>query len=78
MYDEVKPGASDPGDPDLFNFDLGDSSAPHYPLRIRWSSRFQEFDPLQIVNGLFGEDEIRASYGEFLDGITQLIEGIEP
>lgn len=78
LYDEVKAGTQELDDPDLFNFDISDSSAPHYPLRIRWSSRFQEFDPLQIPNGLFRDDEIRASYGEFLDGVVQLIEDIEP
>ena len=75
LYDEVTPGGGE--DPDLFNFDMENNAAPHYPLRIRWNSRFQEFDPLQIPKGLFGEDEIRAAYGEFVDGVIQLIEGAE-
>ena len=78
LYDEVTAGRAVPDDRDLFNFDMDDSSAPHYPLRIRWSSRFQEFDPLQIPNGLFNEDEIRAAYGEFLDGVTQFVDGAQP
>jgi hypothetical protein len=78
LYDEVKPGEAGSGDRDLFSFDLDDSSAPHYPLRIRWSTRLQEFDPLQIPKGLFTEDEIRASYGEFLDGAMQLVEDAQP
>lgn len=74
LYDEVEAGGTIPEDGGLFNFDMDDSSAPHYPLRIRWSSRLQEFDPLQIPKGLFGEDEIRAAYGEFLDGAMQLLD----
>jgi hypothetical protein len=68
LYDEIKavgPFTSE----ELFNFDVDDTSAPHHPLRIKWSGRFQEFDPLQIPKGLFGDDEIRAAYGEFLDGV---------
>ena len=75
LYDEVIPQERNQ---DLFNFDIEDSSAPHFPFRIRWSSRFQEFDPLQIPMGLFGEDEIKAAYGEFLDGVMQLLEEASP
>lgn len=71
LYDKVSPGDNDP---DLFNFDIEDTSAPHYPLRIRWNNRFQEFDPLQIAKGLFNEDELRATYGEFLDGVMEQLE----
>jgi hypothetical protein len=74
LYDEVDPGGPIPDDQGLFNFDVDDTSAPHYPQRIRWSGRLQEFDPLQMPKGLFGEDEIRAAYGEFLDGVMQLLE----
>lgn len=77
LYDEVKAGGAVPDDRDLFNFDIDDIAAPHYPLRIRWSSRLQEFDPLQIPTGLFGEDEIRAAYGEFLDGVMQALDGAQ-
>ena len=73
LYDEVTAGRSVPDEGDLFNFDIDDTAAPHYPLRIRWSTRFQEFDPLEIPKGFFTEDEIRAAYGEFLDGVTQLL-----
>ena len=72
LYDKVSPGDNDL---ELFNFGMEDTSAPHFPLRIRWNNRFQEFDPLQISNGLFNDDEIRASYGEFLDGAMEELEG---
>jgi hypothetical protein len=74
LYDELTPGASEIAEEDLFTFDMENSAAPHYPLRIKWSSRFQEFDPLQIPKGLFGDDDIRAAYGEFLDAVLQLVE----
>jgi cellulose biosynthesis protein BcsQ len=74
LYDEVAPGVTELEDTELFNFDMENSSAPHYPLRIKWNSRFQEFDPLQIPQGLFSEDDIRGAYGEFVDGVIQLVE----
>ena len=77
LYDEVAPGPTELADADLFNFDMENSSAPHYPFRIKWNSRFQEFDPLQIPQGLFSEDDIRGAYGEFVDGVLQLVEGAE-
>jgi hypothetical protein len=76
LYDEVAPGDKNLEEI-LFNFTMEDTSAPHYPLRVKWDSRFQEFDPLQIPKGLFSEDEIRASFGEFLDGAEQLISEAE-
>jgi hypothetical protein len=72
LYDEIGPGDAAASE-DLFNFTMGDISAPHYPLRIKWDNRFQEFDPLEIPKGLFSEDEVRASFGDFLDGAVQLI-----
>ena len=77
LYDEVAPGGTELGGTELFNFDMENSSAPHYPFRIKWNSRFQEFDPLQIPEGLFSEDDIRGAYGEFVDGVVQLLEGAE-
>ena len=72
LYDEIAPGDENSNE-ELFNFTMQDTSAPHFPLRVKWDNRFQEFDPLQIEKGLFSEDEIRASFGEFLDGAVQLI-----
>ncbi|MBM3737745.1 MAG: ParA family protein [Acidobacteria bacterium] len=71
LYDEDRSGSIDTG---LFTFGMDDSDAPHYPLRIKWNSRFQEFDPLQIPLGLFDDDEIRGTFGQFSDGVEQLIQ----
>lgn len=68
LYDEIPSGSDST---EFFNFQADDSSAPHYPLRIQWNNRFQEFDPLQIPNGLFTPDEIRGSFGDFIDGVMQ-------
>ncbi len=73
LYDEVPPCPPDQQE-DLFNFDLEIENAPHYPLRINWSNRFQEFDPKLLGQGLFSEAEIEAGFGGFLDKAIQLSE----
>jgi cellulose biosynthesis protein BcsQ len=77
LYDEVAPGPTEvSAREEPFNFSLNDTEGPHFPLRINWNSRFQEFDPLLIPLGLFNEYEIRAAYGEFLDSALQSIEDV--
>lgn len=68
IYEQIEPGTES----DAFNFDLNDESAPHYPLRIKWNSRFQEFDPAQ---GVMNETDIAASFGEFISGLRQRLTG---
>lgn len=70
LYDEVPPGETSEA-----SFDLEDESAPHYPFRINWNNRFQEFSPLLLSQGLFTEAEIEASFGNFFAGALQCIEG---
>jgi hypothetical protein len=77
LYDEVAPGPTEvSAREEPFNFSLNDTEGPHFPLRINWNSRFQEFDPLLIPLGLFNEYEIRAAYGEFLNSALQSIEDV--
>lgn len=73
IYERIEPGAK--ADPELFNFDINDTDAAHYPLRIKWNSRFQEFDPLLIPKGILSDADITASFGEFLDGVKQRVMG---
>jgi MinD-like ATPase involved in chromosome partitioning or flagellar assembly len=73
IYEQIEPG-QDP-DPDVFNFDMNDTSAPHYPLLIKWNNRFQEFNPLMLPKGLLTDTDIAATFGDFLDGFNRLIEG---
>lgn len=82
LYEEIPPSPADqPSNTldfqeDLFNFDIEIEDAPHYPLRINWNNRFQEFDPKLLgQQGLFSGAEIEASFGNFMDKAIQLIEG---
>jgi cellulose biosynthesis protein BcsQ len=71
LYEEIE--ADQPSNPDIFNFDLNDQLAPHYPLRIKWNNRFQEFSPLTLAEGILTDIDIAATFGDFLDGMQQLI-----
>lgn len=71
LYDEVLPGETG----EAFSFDLEDESAPHYPLRINWNNRFQEFSPLLLSQGLFTDAEIEASFGNFFTGALDILRG---
>lgn len=73
LYEKIEPGRKQ--DPDIFNFDINDDSAPHYPLRIKWNSRFQEFEPLLLPKGILTNADIAASFGNFLEGAKRLIGG---
>lgn len=73
LYDEIKPGETG----EVFSFDLEDESAPHYPLRVNWNNRFQEFSPLLLSQGLFTEVEVEASFGNFFAGALEYVEGHE-
>lgn len=73
IYEQIEPGVD--ADPDVFNFDIHDAAAPHYPLRIKWNSRFQEFDPLLLPQGILTDIDIAATFGEFLDGVKQRLMG---
>jgi len=63
LYDENNAEGSSR---DLFSFDLNDDAAPHFPMRIKWNNRFQEFDPKLLTDGLFTRADIDASFGNFL------------
>lgn len=71
IYETIEPG----DEQDVFNFDMNDTIAPHYPLRIKWNKRFQEFDLSLLEKGILTEAEITSNYGEFLDGARRLVTG---
>jgi hypothetical protein len=74
MYDQIEPGAETPLD--AFTFDLGDESAPHFPLRVRWSQRLQEFDPLlPVEKGGVGDADIDSAFGPFFDAVKSMLLG---
>lgn len=73
IYDEIAPG-SDRLNSGIFNFDLGDREAPHYPLRIKWNARFQEFSAELLSQGILTPEDISSAYGDFLTGVESFIE----
>jgi len=80
LYEEIPPSPVDQlpisldFDKELFNYDIEIENAPHFPLRINWNNRFQEFDPKLLGQGFFSEAEIEAGFGEFLSKAMQFIE----
>jgi hypothetical protein len=74
LYDEIAPG-SDRLNADVFNFDLNEKEAPHYPLRIKWNARFQEFSVNLLSEQILIGADILAAYGDFLQGVESLLEG---
>lgn len=73
IYDEEEEENTSLGD--LFNFDLNDSSAPHFPVKIYWSSRFVEFDPSLMEKGVITDAQIAAAFGDFCARINEWIQG---
>lgn len=72
LYEEIRPGETG----DAFNFDLEVENAPHYPLRVNWNNRFQEFDPLLLSSqGGLSDAEVEASFGNFFAGALQSVDG---
>jgi hypothetical protein len=74
LYDQIEPGADTPLD--AFNFSLGNEDAPHFPLRVRWSQRLQEFDPLlPVEKGGVGDADIDSAFGPFFDAVKSMLLG---
>ena len=71
IYEIIEPGVEP--DPDVYNFDMNDDAAPHYPLRIKWNNRFQEFNPLLMDKNNLTEADITATFGDFIGGVKKLI-----
>lgn len=75
LYERIEPGAE--ADSEVFNFDLKDEAAPHYPVRIRWHNSLQEFDPLLRSRHILDDALIDATFGDFFQrvetdlGVTQ-------
>jgi len=73
LYDSIEPSVVD-GDVEYemekFSFDESDDAAPHYPIRIMWSNRFQEFQPLLIETGIVSPESLRMCFGELIDWVS--------
>lgn len=73
LYDDIEPG--DDASLDAFSFQLDAEDAPHFPLRVRWNARFQEFDPLRgWAEGGVADADIELAFGPFFEKIIELIE----
>lgn len=59
-----------PENPEAFNFDVRSTDAPHYPLRIDWSRRLQDWDPLGTE---VTDEHLNAAMGSFLEAATELV-----
>jgi hypothetical protein len=72
LYDAIEPGKETPID--AFAFDLDSEEAPHFPLRVRWNARFQEFDPLlSVEKGGIGDADIDSAFGPFFEQIVSMV-----
>lgn len=72
VYDQLEPGADPPED--AFTFDLHNEDGPHFPMRVRWNARFQEFDPLLSRNaGGVDDTDIDLAFGPFVQEVIDAL-----
>jgi hypothetical protein len=67
LYDEASANASD-----VFNFDLNNEDAPHFPLPVFWHRALQEFDPAASSGGIEEKTAFEA-LGIFMDAADRLM-----
>jgi hypothetical protein len=60
---------------EVFNYDLMDTDAPHYPHRVFWNKRFLEFSSTLFADGTLGDDFISATFGELFQCIDERLPG---
>ena len=72
VYDQLEPGTDAPED--AFTFDLHSEDAPHFPMRVRWNARFQEFDPLlgRSAGGV-DDTDIDLAFGPFVQEVIDAL-----
>lgn len=76
IYDQIDPGEEMPEG--AFSFDLHSQDAPHYPMRVRWNARFQEFDPLRgRESGGVDDKDIELTFGPFTDELGTALPGLK-
>jgi len=75
IYDALEPDADTPAD--AFSFDLHNEDGPHFPMRVRWNARFQEFDPLQGRSaGGVDDADIDLAFGPFVQEVINSLPGL--
>lgn len=72
IYDSLEPDTDMPED--AFSFDLHNEDGPHFPMRIRWNARFQEFDPLlgRSAGGV-DDTDIDLAFGPFVQEVIDAL-----
>lgn len=79
LYDEARPEADDAADAmgtvpvDLFNFDLPDVSAPHYPRAIGWNQAFAAIASLHDRLQAIDPDQIQLVFGSLLMDLQAIL-----
>ncbi len=75
IYDALEPDTETPED--AFSFDLHNEDGPHFPMRVRWNARFQEFDPLQGRSaGGVDDTDIDLAFGPFVQEVIDSFPGL--
>lgn len=75
IYDELEPGGDAPEE--AFSFDLHNEDGPHFPMRVRWNARFQEFDPLRGRSaGGVDDADIDLAFGPFVQEVIDALPGL--
>jgi cellulose biosynthesis protein BcsQ len=75
IYDELEPG--DDASEEAFSFDLRSEDGPHFPMRVRWNARFQEFDPLRGRSaGGVDDADIDLAFGPFVQEVIDALPGL--
>ena len=76
VYDQLEPGSDAPDD--AFTFDLHNADGPHFPMRVRWNARFQEFDPLLgHSDGGVDDGDIDLAFGPFVNEVIDALPGLK-
>lgn len=74
LYDHIDAGEATLAD--AFTFDMDNEDAPHFPLRVRWSARLQEFDPLlRVEDGGVSDIDIELAFGPFFEEVISSVLG---
>jgi cellulose biosynthesis protein BcsQ len=74
LYDEIDPTQGEPEN--VFSYDLDSEAAPHFPLVVRWSARFMEFDPMASdARGGVGDVDIDLAFGPFAKRVSSILFG---
>lgn len=76
LYDQIEPGEEPV--PDTFSFALDAEDAPHFPFRVRWNARFQEFNPLAgRETGGLDDTDVDLAFGPFFEKVIDSIPGLQ-